>query len=309
MQKIAVLIPCYNESLTIAKVVTDFKACLPSAEIYVFDNNSTDGSAEIAMEAGAIVKHVFQQGKGNVIRKMFREVDADCYLMIDGDDTYPAEEAEKVIRPILEGRADMVTGDRLSSTYFQENKRAFHNSGNVLVRRLINIIWRKELRDIMSGYRAFSKSFVKLFPVMSSGFEIETEMTIHALDKRFQIVEVPIQYKDRPEGSFSKLNTFSDGFKVIKTIITLFKEYRPLLFFGWLSLLLLVLAVGFFIPVFIEYLSIGLVPRFPTFILSGFLALTGIGSLFTGLILDVIVGKDRKNFELKRTELYENHRF
>jgi len=307
MQKIAVLIPCYNESLTIAKVVTDFKRCLPSAEIYVFDNNSTDGSAEIAMEAGAIVRHVYQQGKGNVIRKMFREVDADCYLMIDGDDTYPAEEAEKVIRPVLEGRADMVTGDRLSSTYFQENKRAFHNSGNILVRRLINIIWRKDLRDIMSGYRAFSKSFVKLFPVMSSGFEIETEMTIHALDKRFQIVEVPIQYKDRPEGSFSKLNTFSDGFKVIKTIMTLFKEYRPLLFFGWLSLLLLVLAVAFFIPVFIEYLKIGLVPRFPTFILSGFLALTGIISLFTGLILDVIVGKDRKNFELKRTELYENH--
>ena len=307
MQKIAVLIPCYNESLTIAKVIADFKRCLPSAEIYVFDNNSTDGSAEIAMEAGAVVRYVYQQGKGNVIRKMFREVDADCYLMIDGDDTYPAEEAEKVIRPVLEGRADMVTGDRLSSTYFQENKRAFHNSGNILVRRLINIIWRKDLRDIMSGYRAFSKSFVKLFPVMSSGFEIETEMTIHALDKRFQIVEVPIQYKDRPEGSFSKLNTFSDGFKVIKTIITLFKEYRPLLFFGWLSLLLLVLAVAFFIPVFIEYLKIGLVPRFPTFILSGFLALTGIISLFTGLILDVIVGKDRKNFELKRTELYENH--
>lgn len=307
MQKIAVLIPCYNESLTIAKVVNDFKRCLPSAEIYVFDNNSTDGSAEIAMEAGAIVRYVYQQGKGNVIRKMFREVDADCYLMIDGDDTYPAEEAEKVIRPVLEGRADMVTGDRLSSTYFQENKRAFHNSGNILVRRLINIIWRKDLRDIMSGYRAFSKSFVKLFPVMSSGFEIETEMTIHALDKRFQIVEVPIQYKDRPEGSFSKLNTFSDGFKVIKTIMMLFKEYRPLLFFGWLSLLLLVLAVVFFIPVFVEYLKIGLVPRFPTFILSGFLALTGIISLFTGLILDVIVGKDRKNFELKRTELYENH--
>ncbi|MBC9811259.1 glycosyltransferase [Crocinitomicaceae bacterium CZZ-1] len=308
MKKVAVLIPCYNEALTIEKVVKDFQQHLPEAAIYVFDNNSTDNSVEIATNAGAIVERVYQQGKGNVIRTMFRTVEADCYLMIDGDDTYPAEEAVKIIQPILEGRADMVTGDRLSSTYFTENKRAFHNTGNKLVRSLINTIWKKELRDIMSGYRAFSESFVKLFPVMTSGFEIETEMTIHALDKRLSIVEVPIQYKDRPEGSESKLRTFSDGFKVIKTIVTLFKEYKPLLFFGWLSVLLIGLAVLFFIPVFIEYIEIGLVPRFPTFILSVFLALSGIISLFTGLILDVLVQKNRKEYEIKWTEFYRNSR-
>lgn len=304
MKKIAVLIPCYNEALTIGKVVKDFHEHLPQAEIYVFDNNSTDGTAEIAIQAGAIVKRVFQQGKGNVIRAMFRQVDADCYLMIDGDDTYPAEEAIKLVTPILEGRADVVTGDRLSSTYFKENKRAFHNTGNKLVRNLINLIWKQNLKDIMSGYRAFSKSFVKLFPVMSSGFEIETEMTIHALDKRLGLLEVPINYKDRPEGSESKLNTFTDGFKVIRTIVTLFKEYKPLLFFGWLALLLFILAGGFFLPVFLEYLEIGLVPKFPTFILSGFLAVTGVLSLFTGLILDVIVEKNRKDYEVKWNEFY-----
>lgn len=308
MKKVAVLIPCYNEALTIEKVVKDFQRHLPEAAIYVFDNNSTDNSVEIATKAGAIVERVYQQGKGNVIRTMFRVVEADCYLMIDGDDTYPAEEALKIIQPVLEGRADMVTGDRLSSTYFTENKRAFHNTGNKLVRSLINTIWKQELRDIMSGYRAFSKSFVKLFPVMTSGFEIETEMTIHALDKRLNIVEVPIQYKDRPEGSESKLRTFSDGFKVIKTIVTLFKEYRPLLFFGWLSVLLVGLAILFFIPVFIEYIEIGLVPRFPTFILSVFLALSGVISLFTGLILDVLVQKNRKDYEIKWTEFYRNSR-
>lgn len=308
MKKVAVLIPCFNEALTIEKVVKDFQRQLPEAAIYVFDNNSTDNSVEIATRAGAIVEHVYQQGKGNVIRTMFRVVEADCYLMIDGDDTYPAEEALKIIQPVLEGRADMVTGDRLSSTYFTENKRAFHNTGNKLVRSLINTIWKQELRDIMSGYRAFSKSFVKLFPVMTSGFEIETEMTIHALDKRLSIVEVPIQYKDRPEGSESKLRTFSDGFKVIKTIVTLFKEYKPLLFFGWLSALLIGLAVLFFIPVFIEYIEIGLVPRFPTFILSVFLALSGVISLFTGLILDVLVQKNRKDYEIKWTEFYRNSR-
>jgi len=305
MKKIAVLIPCYNEALTIGKVVKDFHEHLPQAEIYVFDNNSTDGTAEIAIQAGAIVKRVYQQGKGNVIRAMFRQVDADCYLMIDGDDTYPAEEAIKLVTPILEGRADIVTGDRLSSTYFKENKRAFHNTGNKLVRNLINLIWKQNLKDIMSGYRAFSKSFVKLFPVMSSGFEIETEMTIHALDKRLGLLEVPINYKDRPEGSESKLNTFTDGFKVIRTIVTLFKEYKPLLFFGWLALLLFILAGGFFLPVFLEYLEIGLVPKFPTFILSGFLAVTGVLSLFTGLILDVIVEKNRKDYEVKWNEFFD----
>lgn len=307
MKEIAVLIPCYNEALTIGKVVADFRMHLPQAKIYVYDNNSTDGTAEIARNAGAVVRNVYQQGKGNVIRYMFREVEADCYLMIDGDDTYPAEEAERVIAPILDGRADMVTGDRLSSTYFLENKRAFHNTGNKLVRKLINTIWKKDLKDIMSGYRAFSKSFVKLFPVMSSGFEIETEMTVHALDKRLNIVEVPVQYKDRPEGSESKLKTFSDGFKVIRTIVMLFKEYKPLIFFGWLSVCFILLSVLFFIPVFIEYLEIGLVPRFPTFILSTFLALTGILSLFTGLILDVLVQKNRKDFELKWIEFYRSN--
>lgn len=307
MKEIAVLIPCYNEALTIEKVVTDFKRYLPQAEIYVYDNNSTDGTAEIARNAGAIVRNVYQQGKGNVIRYMFREIEADCYLMIDGDNTYPAEEAERVIAPILDGRADMVTGDRLTSTYFLENKRAFHNTGNKLVRRLINTIWKKDLKDIMSGYRAFSKSFVKLFPVMSSGFEIETEMTVHALDKRLNIVEVPVCYKDRQEGSESKLRTFSDGFKVIRTIVMLFKEYKPLIFFGWLSAGFILLSVLFFIPVFIEYIEIGLVPRFPTFILSTFLALTGILSLFTGLILDVLVQKNRKDFELKWIDFYRNN--
>ena len=304
MKKIVVLIPCFNEELTIGKVIKDFQQHLPQAHIYVFDNNSTDRTAEIALNAGAIVKKVYQQGKGNVIRAMFRQVEADCYLMIDGDDTYPAEEALKLVTPILEDRADIVIGDRLSSTYFKENKRAFHNTGNKLVRNLINLIWKQDLKDIMSGNRAFSKSFVKLFPVMSSGFEIETEMTIYALDRRLNLVEVPINYKDRPEGSESKLNTFADGFKVIRTIITLFKEYKPLLFFGWLALLLILLAIAFFIPVFIEYLEIGLVPKFPTFILSGFLAITGVLSLFTGLILDVIVEKNRKDFEIKYNDFY-----
>lgn len=304
MKKIVVLIPCFNEELTIGKVIKDFQQHLPQAHIYVFDNNSTDRTAEIALNAGAIVKKVYQQGKGNVIRAMFRQVEADCYLMIDGDDTYPAEEALKLVTPILEDRADIVIGDRLSSTYFKENKRAFHNTGNRLVRNLINLIWKQDLKDIMSGYRAFSKSFVKLFPVMSSGFEIETEMTIYALDRRLHLVEVPINYKDRPEGSESKLNTITDGFKVIRTIITLFKEYKPLLFFGWLAFFLILLAIAFFIPVFIEYLEIGLVPKFPTFILSGFLAITGVLSLFTGLILDVIVEKNRKDFEIKYNEFY-----
>lgn len=302
MTKIAVLVPCYNEATTIEKVIRDFQKELPEATIYVFDNNSTDGTGKIAKDAGAVVQHVYQQGKGNVLRAMFREVDADCYLLVDGDDTYPASEARKLVAPIIEGKAEMVTGDRLSSTYFSENKRAFHNSGNKLVRKLINLIWRKDLKDIMSGYRAFSKSFIKLFPIMSPGFEIETEMTIHALDKRLEILEVPIQYQDRPEGSVSKLNTYSDGYKILKTIVTLFKDYKPLLFFGWLSLILLVISSAFFISVFIEFMETGLVPRFPTLIFSVFLALSGLLSLFAGLILDVLIKNNRKNFELKRIE-------
>lgn len=308
MKKVAILIPCYNEAITIGKVISDFQKYLPDATIYVFDNNSTDETTSIAAKSGAIIKHVYQQGKGNVIRAMFREVESDCYLMIDGDDTYPAEEASKLIKPIIEGKAEMVIGDRLSSTYFKENKRAFHNTGNILVRKLINVIWKKNLKDIMSGYRAFSNSFVKLFPVMSPGFEIETEMTIHALDKRLNIIEIPIQYKDRPLGSESKLNTFSDGFKVIKMIIMLFKEYKPLLFFGWLAIVFSILSILFFIPVFLEYIEIGLVPRFPTFILSVFLALSGILSFFTGLILDVIVQKNRKDYELRWIDYFQNQK-
>lgn len=307
MKKVAVLIPCFNEATTIGSVVKEFKTHLPSAEIYVFDNNSTDTSVKIAQENGAIVKHVPQQGKGNVIRKMFREVNADYYIMIDADATYPVKEAEKLLSPIVNNEADMVIGDRLSSNYFKENKRVFHNHGNRLIRKMINIIWNKDLKDIMTGYRAFSKTFVKLFPVMSSGFEIETEMTIHALDKRFQIIELPIEYNNRPAGSESKLRTFSDGFKVVKIIITLFKEYKPLLFFSWLSLFLFVISILFFIPVFVEYIETGLVPKFPTFILSVFLALSGIISLFTGLILDVIVEKSRKDYELKRIEFFERN--
>ena len=302
MNKIAVLIPCYNEENTIEKVVGDFKTAIPEADIYVYDNNSTDHTVQKATLAGAIVRFEYQQGKGNVIRRMFREIDVDCYLLIDGDDTYPVENANEMIDMVLNQQVDMVIGDRLSSTYFAENKRAFHNSGNKLVRWLINYLWKTNIKDIMTGYRAFSKSFVKLFPVMSEKFEIETEMTLHALDKRFVMREIPINYKDRPEGSVSKLNTFSDGFKILKIIFVLFKEYRPLLFFGWLAFLLVLLSIGLFIPVLIEYVETGLVPRFPTLFVSIFFALAAIQSFFTGLCLDVIVQKDRKMYELKRLE-------
>ena len=297
-QRIAVLIPCYNEAQSIGKVVADFRAALPEAIVYVYDNNSTDDTAQIAAEAGAVVRQEPRQGKGNVVRRMFREIDADCYLMADGDGTYPAQAALEMVQPVIEGRADMVIGDRLSTTYFSENKRPLHNSGNKLVRGLINRLWNVDIHDIMTGYRAFSRRFVKLFPVMSEGFEIETEMTIHALDKRFDIVEKPVEYSDRKEGS-SKLNTMKDGFKILKIILSLFKNYRPMLFFGTLAVVLLVIALGLFIPVLTEYLKIGLVPRFPTLITSGFLALAGLLSLFTGLCLDVIISHNRKAFELQ----------
>jgi len=300
MSSIAVLIPCYNEEKTIQKVVEDFRAVLPEAEIYVYDNNSTDQTAALAKEAGAIVRYEYQQGKGNVIRSMFRQIDADCYLMIDGDDTYPAKHAREMVNLVLEKSVDMVIGDRLSSTYFEENKRPFHNFGNKLVRGLINFIWKSDVKDIMTGYRAFSKPFVKLFPVMSGGFEIETEMTIHALDKRFFLKEIPIDYQDRPEGSFSKLNTHRDGIKVLKTIFSLFKEYSPLKFFGWTAILLLLIAVLLFIPVFIIYIETGLVPRFPTLIVSGFLSLAALLSFFAGLILDNLIRNERKSYELRR---------
>lgn len=296
---IAVLIPCYNEAATIETVVASFRASLPDAQIYVYDNNSTDRTAELATKAGAIVKHEPCQGKGNVIRRMFREVEADCYVMVDGDNTYPAENAPQMVDLVLNQQVDMVIGDRLSSTYFTENQRPFHNSGNRLVRSLVCRLWHTEVRDIMTGYRAFSRRFVKLFPVMTPQFEIETEMTIHALDKRFVLSEMPVAYRDRPEGSVSKLNTFGDGFKVLKTIFTLYKEYKPLRFFGWMALLLAIAAIGFFIPVLVDYFKTGLVPRFPTLIVSVFLGLAALQSFFTGLCLDVMVEKDRKAYELQ----------
>ena len=297
--KIAVLLPCYNEASTIAKVVTDFRAALPEADIYVYDNNSTDGTAQVAQQAGTIVRHEPVQGKGNVIRRMFREVEADCYLMADGDDTYPAEQARQMVTPVLEEHVDMVIGDRLSSTYFEQNKRPFHNGGNRVVRWLIRRFWHTDIHDIMTGYRAFSRTFVKNFPVMSGNFEIETEMTIHALDRRFLLREVPVVYRDRPQGSVSKLNTFSDGISVLKTIVLLYKEYRPLRFFSWLAAFLTLAGVLLLIPVLVEYFHTGLVPRFPTLIVSMFLLLAALLSLFTGLCLDVIVTKDRKNYELR----------
>lgn len=299
MDKIAVLIPCYNEAQTIGKVVQDFRAALPEAAVYVYDNNSTDDTAAIAQKAGAIVRHECRQGKGNVIRAMFREINAQCYVMVDGDDTYPAEDARAMCRAVLEQGMDMVVGDRLSSTYFTENKRPFHNSGNVLVRKLVNQFFKGNITDIMTGYRAFSYIFVKSFPVLSKGFEIETEMTIHALDKNFRLCSVPVGYRDRPKGSESKLNTFQDGFKVLATIGKLYKDYRPLPFFGLIAALLSLLGLGLFVSVFAEFTLTGLVPRFPTLIVSGFIMMGALLSLMCGLILDTSGKNARKNFELQ----------
>lgn len=297
-KKIAILIPCYNESLTIEKVVKDYKKALPNADIYVYDNNSTDGTDVIARKAGAIVRYEYRQGKGNVIRSMFKDIDADCYLMIDGDDTYPSESAKEMCQYVLDGKADMVIGDRLSSTYFTENKRAFHNFGNKLVRSLINHLFKSNIRDIMTGYRAFSYDFVKTFPVISKGFEIENEMTIHAVYNNFKLVEIPVNYKDRPEGSVSKLNTYSDGIKVLMTITRLFKEYKPTLFFSLIATILLILALIFGIPVFNEFFKTGLVPRFPTLIFSLVLLLIAILMYITGIILEVVAKKNKQIFEL-----------
>ena len=296
-KKIAVLIPCYNESKTIEKVVKDYKKALPEADIYVYDNNSKDNTDEIALKAGAIVRYEHKQGKGNVIRSMFRDIDADCYLMIDGDDTYPAENARQMCDYILNGEADMVIGDRLSSTYFKENKRPFHNFGNVLVRGLINTLFKSKVKDIMTGYRAFSYDFVKTFPVLSKGFEIETEMTIHSLDKNLLLKEIPVDYRDRPEGSVSKLNTFKDGFRVLKTIARLFKEYKPTIFFSIFGLMFLIVSLVFGIPVFKDYFSTGLVERFPTLIFSGFMLMISVLSFMCGIILEVVVKKHRQLFE------------
>lgn len=303
-KKIAILIPCYNESKTIEKVVKDYKKAIPEADIYVYDNNSTDNTDKIAESAGAIVKYEYKQGKGNVIRSMFRQIDADCYLMIDGDDTYPSENAKEMCDLILEGKADMVIGDRLSSTYFTENKRAFHNFGNKIVRLLINILFNNKVSDIMTGYRAFSYEFVKSFPVLSKGFEIETEMTIHAVDKNFKLVEIPVTYRDRPVGSVSKLNTYSDGFKVLKTIATLFKEYKPSTFFNIIAIMFLILSLILGIPVVIEYFKIGLVPKFPTLIVSCIFLVISILLCITGIILQVIVKKHRQLYELYLNSLW-----
>lgn len=300
MKKIAVLIPCYNESKTIAKVVADYKAALPEADIYVYDNNSTDHTDEIAREAGAIVHYEHRQGKGNVIRTMFRDIDADCYLMIDGDDTYPAENARDMVSKVLDDGYDMVIGDRLSSTYFTENKRPFHNTGNVLVRKLVNSFFRGNITDIMTGYRAFSRLFVKTFPVLSKGFEIETEMTIHALDKNFALTSVPVGYRDRPEGSESKLNTFSDGYKVLMTIVRLLKDYKPLQFFGGVvATVLMVVAWIFLIPVLKNYYMTGMVPNMPSFVAACFFALFSLLSLVCGLVLDTQGKKSRQSFEIQ----------
>lgn len=299
MDKIAVLIPCYNEEKTIGKVVKDTRETLPEAVIYVYDNNSKDRTAEIAAAEGAVVRHEYKQGKGNVIRRMFREIDAQCYLMLDGDDTYPLENAREMVDRVLDHQADMVVGDRLSSTYFTENKRPFHNFGNSLVRGTINWLFRSDIKDIMTGYRAFNYKFVKTFPVISAGFEIETEMTIHAVNYKMQVENVVVDYRDRPEGSESKLNTFSDGFKVLKTIAKLFKNYKPFGFFGVISLVLMLVAAVLFGPVFFEYLQTGLVPKFPTLIVSGFLALAAIQAFFSGMILSEIAAKERREFEYR----------
>ena len=299
MSDIAVLIPCYNESQTIDKVVKDYKEALPEAIIYVYDNNSTDGTDEIAKNAGAVVRYEYKQGKGNVIRRMFQEIEADCYIMVDGDDTYPADNAREMVDAVLNKNADMVIGDRLSSTYFTENKRPFHNFGNSIVKKSINVLFHSDISDIMTGYRAFSYRFVKTFPVLSEGFEIETEMTIHAIDKNMQIENVIVQYRDRPEGSESKLNTVSDGHKVLLTIIKFFRIYRPLQFFAAMAFVMAVVSTGFFIPIFTNFLKTHQVPNVPTLVVCGFVMLAAIQAFFSGMILNAMRQRERQDFELR----------
>ena len=308
LDKIAVLIPCYNESKSIAKVISDMKRELPEATIYVYDNNSTDGTDKIARKAGAIVRYEHQQGKGNVIRSMFRDIDARCYLMVDGDDTYPAEYAREMCEKVLNDHTDMVVGDRLSSTYFTENKRPFHNFGNSLVRGSINWLFHSHIKDIMTGYRAMSYQFVKTFPVLSQNFEIETEMTIHAIDKNMQVDNVIIDYRDRPEGSESKLNTYSDGFKVLKTIVKMFRDYKPLQFFSSIAAVLILLAVIFFIPIFAKYLEYGVVTKIPSLIVIGFVVVTGIICLFSGIILTTLVRQHKQDFEFHLNTIADRFR-
>lgn len=308
MDEIAVLIPCYNEELTIKKVVEDFKRELPEATIYVYDNNSTDNTAEIAYEAGAIVVPEYKQGKGNVLRSMFRDIDAKCYIMVDGDDTYPADEVRKLIEPILSGRIHMTIGDRLSSTYYTENKRPFHNVGNKLLKNLINVIFKANIQDLTSGYRGFSYLFAKSYPILSQGFEIETEMTVFALDKKMDVYETPIQYRDRPEGSFSKLNTFKDGFKVIMEIFSLFKDIKPLTFFGIIAIILFLIGLGGFTSVYCEFLKTGLVPRIPTLIMSVSFGFMSVLSFVCGLILHSIKKYLNQLFELRMSEIFTQYR-
>lgn len=304
MDKIAVLVPCFNEAKTIEKVVKDWQKALPKAKIYVYDNNSSDHSDKIAKNAGATVRYARQQGKGNVIRQMFREINAECYVMIDGDDTYPADSAQQLVDAVLKDGADMVVGDRLSSTYFNENKRPFHGIGNTMVRWAINTFFRGDIKDIMTGCRSFSYKFVKTFPVLSQGFEVETEMSVWAIDKNLFIKNIPINYKDRPKGSESKLNTYSDGFKVIMTIIGLFRTYKPMAFFGIISILLALVATLFLIPVLMEYAKTGLVPNFPTLIVCGFVYLAAVQSFFAGLILKTLRQKDKQDFEQQLKNIY-----
>ena len=307
--KVAVLIPCYNEAVTIAKVVDDFRRALPQADVYVYDNNSTDGTAEIARERGAIVVHEPRQGKGNVVRSMFRDVEADYYVMVDGDDTYPAEAAASLLAPLVAGEADMTVGDRLSNgTYGEENDRAFHGFGNDLVRWLIRRIYGFAFEDVMTGYRAFTRAFVKTMPVLSSGFQIETEISIHAVDKRWRIVDVPIAYRDRPEGSESKLSTFGDGAKVLMAIGALFKDYRPMAFFSWISLVFIALGLVVGVPVVLEFFATGLVPRLPSTVLAVALVFCGVLALTAGAILDTVAKADRRQWELKVYEVMEAER-
>ena len=305
---VAVLVPCYNEAITIAKVVDDFKQALPGAAIYVYDNNSSDGTADIAREHGAIVRRETRQGKGRVVRQMVREIDAEYYIMVDGDDTYPAESAPALIEPLMKGEADMVVGDRLSNgSYGKENDRAFHGLGNNLVRLLIKGIYGFSFSDVMTGYRSFNRVFAKTLPVVSPGFEIETELSIHAVDKAWRIVEVPIDYRDRPEGSESKLSTFSDGWKVLKTIMSLFKDYRPMFLFGWVSIIFVILGLIVGVPVIVEFAHTGLVPRFPSALLAVALVFMGMLSLSCGLILDTVVKGVRKEYELQVIEAYNRY--
>ena len=309
MDKIAVLIPCYNEAQTIEKVVKEFKQELPEAIIYVYDNNSKDGTDEIARAAGAVVRYEHQQGKGNVVRRMFQEIEAECYLMADGDDTYPAENARALVKHVLEEQADMVVGDRLSSTYFEENKRPFHNFGNSIVRWSINTIFKSGIKDVMTGYRAFSYRFVKSFPVVSKGFEIETEMTIHAVTKNMYVVNEVVDYRDRPSGSESKLNTVSDGIKVIFTIFNLFRNYKPMQFFSLLALLLIIVSAAVFIPlVLVPFWHTGLVERFPTLIVCGFVAIAALLSFFNGMVLDAIMQQERREYEFRLMLVHDMER-